>query len=368
MHHKRLERLLTLMEQNHFDVVAINPGNSLKYITNLNFHLMERPTVLLINKSGKAALIHPALEKLKAEKSAVPCELFSYQENPLTWNQAFKDAIRYLKIEKEKIAVEPNRFRFLEFNFLKENAPMAQIDSGSAIFDQLRIVKDCDEIEAMKAAALIAEEGLLATLNQFKTGVSEKELAAELIIQLIRAGSEGELPFEPIVASGPNSANPHATPTDRSVEPGDILLFDWGATFSGYVSDITRCFSISYIEPPFEKISQVVLSANRIGRETGQPGIKAGDIDWLTRAEINKAGYGDYFTHRTGHGLGMEAHEGPYIFAENKLILSKGMVYTIEPGIYIPGKGGIRIEDDVVVTGSGSMSLTKMARELKVLD
>lgn len=367
MHQKRLERLLSLMEQNHFDVVALNPGNSLKYLTNLNFHLMERPTVLLINQSGKAALVHPELEKIKAEKSAIPSELFPYPENPSTWNKAFHDAFQYLKIKKEKIAVEPNRFRFLEFIFLKENAPQAQIESGAAIFDQLRIIKDCDEIEAMQTAALIAEEALLATLNQVKPGVSEKELAAELVIQLIRAGSEGEMPFEPIVASGPNSANPHSTPGDRKVEPGDILLFDWGAAFDGYVSDITRCFSLNYISPPFEKVSEIVLAANRIGRETGQPGIKAGDIDWLTRVEINKAGYGEFFTHRTGHGLGMEAHEGPYIFAENNLILSKGMVYTIEPGIYLPGKGGIRIEDDVVVTGSGSMSLTKMARELKIL-
>ena len=368
MHQKRLERLLTLMEQNHFDVVALNPGNSLKYLTNLNFHLMERPTVLLINRSGKAALIHPALEKLKAEKSAIPCEMFSYQENPLTWDQVFKQGLQYLKVEKERIAVEPNRFRFLELNYLKENAPLAQIKSGAAIFDQLRIVKDDDEIKAMQTAAQIAENGLSATLNLFKPGVSEKELAAELIIQLIWAGSEGEMPFEPIVASGPNSANPHATPTDRKVEPGDILLFDWGASFGGYVSDITRCFSINFITPPFDEISRVVLEANRIGRETGQPGIKAGDIDKATRAEIDKSGYGEYFTHRTGHGLGMEAHEGPYIFSENNLILSEGMAYTIEPGIYLPGKGGIRIEDDVVVTGSGSICLTTMARELKVLD
>jgi Xaa-Pro dipeptidase len=368
MHENRLNRLLNLMEENQLDVVALNPGPSLKYLTNLNFHLMERPTVLLTNQSGKAALVFPALEKTKAEKCAIPCQLFSYADNPSTWIESFSEALNFLRIETGTIAVEPNRFRFLEMNYLMEACPTAHIISGENVFNNLRIIKDQVEINSMKKAAEIAEKSLIATLNLFKMGVSEKQLAAELKVQLTRFGSEGELPFEPIVASGPNSADPHSIPGDRCVNLGDILLFDWGAAYGGVTSDITRCFSIGKITSPFKEISDIVLKANQAGRETGKPGIKAGEIDLSTRKVIEKSGYGEFFTHRTGHGLGMEAHEAPYIFAENERILKEGMVYTIEPGIYLPGKGGIRIEDDVVVTSTGSLSLTTMPRNLLVLE
>ena len=123
MHQNRLNRLLNLMEDTRLDVVALNPGASLKYLTNLNFHLMERPTVLLIHRSGKTALIHPALEKTKAEKCAIPCHLFSYPDDPSTWNNSFAEAVHFLKIDKGTIAVEPNRFRFLEMNYLTETCP-----------------------------------------------------------------------------------------------------------------------------------------------------------------------------------------------------------------------------------------------------
>jgi Xaa-Pro dipeptidase len=214
---------------------------------------------------------------------------------------------------------------------------------------------------------VIAQNALNATLPSVKPGVTERELAAELLINLFRAGSDSELPFAPIVASGPNSANPHAIPSDRKIQTGDLLLFDWGASYQGYASDITRTFAVGQVSEEFSTIYELVKQANLAGRLTGKPGLRAGDIDHAARGVIQQGDYGLFFTHRTGHGLGMEGHEGPYIFAENDLPLQEGMVYTVEPGIYLPGRGGVRIEDDMLVTADGSDSLTSYSRELTIL-
>jgi len=363
----RYQRLLDLMNQNSIDFVAINPGYTFKYLTQLDFHLMERPVVLLISKSGKNGLILPHLEVSRAEQIGFFNTLFPYGDNPKLWNQSFLEAAKTLNINTDSIAVEPTRFRYLEYGYVHESCPHADIRSGASIFDQLRIIKDDMEIMAMEKAAKIAESALLSTLTHFKPNMTEKEMASELIFQCLRSGADSEFPFAPIVAAGPNSANPHATPSEKQIAEGEVLLFDWGVCYQGYAADITRCFSIKYASPKMDEISKIVLSANKTGRETGKPGIQAGDVDIATRNIIVESGFGQYFTHRTGHGLGMEGHESPYIYAENNQILEDGMVYTVEPGIYLPNIGGIRIEDNVVVTKTGSRSLTNMDRDLIIL-
>ena len=171
----------------------------------------------------------------------------------------------------------------------------------------------------------------------------------------------------PIIASGPNSANPHATPTDRRLAKGDMLVIDWGANVGGYFSDLTRTFSIGGPEAEMAKIAQIVLEANESARMEAGPGVPAQDVDRAARRVIDQAGYGEYFTHRTGHGLGMEGHEEPYIREGIHAPLKPGMTFTIEPGIYLPGRGGVRIEDDVVITENGLHSFSDMPRALRVL-
>jgi Xaa-Pro dipeptidase len=367
MYQKRFAHLLELMQAAQLDAIAINPGHSLKYLTGLDFHLMERPIVLLITDKGTTAMVLPELEVSRAEKSPVTAHLFPYNDNPTNWQQSFFEATNYLGIHAMKIGVEPTRLRFLELNYLQNAARQAAMVSGAEVFEQIRIIKDANEIALMQKAAQIAETGLKNTLSLVKPGVTEKELATELVLQCLRAGGDAEFPFNPIVSSGPNSADPHATPTDRKVQSGELLLFDWGASYEGYASDITRTFAVGEPDPEFIKIADIVARANLAGRETGRPGIPAGDVDRSTRKVIEEAGYGQYFTHRTGHGLGMEGHESPYMFSENELLLEEGMVYTVEPGIYLSGKGGIRIEDDVVVNQHGSFSLSTLERGLKVI-
>lgn len=366
MNSQRLEKLLDLMAIQNLDAIALNPGCNMRYLTNLDFHLMERPTILLIRHDGEMAFVLPILEASRAEKSFSKKHLFTYGDNPATWDNVFTSAFTHLRLGKSRVGVESTRLRFLEFNFLKKSLPESEIIAADEVFANFRIIKDQSEIGYIKKAAQIAQNALNDTLSKPVSGKSESELASLLTINLLKHGS-GELPFLPIVASGKNSADPHATPSDRIVQSGDLLLFDWGASFEGYASDITRTFAVGEVDPLLTEIAEIVRQANQKGVISGKPGITAGSIDDATREVISTAGYGKYFIHRTGHGLGMESHEAPYIYSENSLILEPGMVFTVEPGIYLPGKGGVRIEDNVVITESGAKSLTDMPRELRVI-
>jgi len=364
---QRLARLTDLLALAGFDALALNPGPSLTYLTGLSFHLMERPVVLLIAPPEQPVIVLAELEAGKILQSSISLQGFTYNDNPATWAQTFKRAAQALDLDRCKVAVEPARLRFLELQFLQQAAPRAQFISGEAPLSQLRLSKDSGEIANMRQAARIAQLALELTLPLVKAGVSERELAAGLCANLLGCGSDSELPFPPIVCFGENSANPHAAPSNRRLQKGDLVLFDWGAAYQGYCSDITRTFALGKIDARFTEIYALVKEANAAGRAAGRPGMRAGEVDRAARGVITRGGYGPQFIHRSGHGLGMEGHEAPYIYAENDQILAEGMVYTIEPGIYLPGAGGVRIEDDVHVTPDGSKSLTDYPRDLTIL-
>jgi Xaa-Pro dipeptidase len=227
--------------------------------------------------------------------------------------------------------------------------------------------KDASEVEKMRKAVVIAQDALKAVIPLIKIGMTEKELESELVMQLFKHGSASELPFAPIVCAGPNSANPHAAPSERKLQPGDMLIVDWGAAYDGYFSDLTRSFAIGEMDAEFQKIHKTVQEANAAGRAAGKPGVPAANVDKAARSVIEKAGYGEYFRHRTGHGLGMEVHEDPYMRGDNMQFLEVGMTYTVEPGIYLAGRNGVRIEDNMVITEKGADSLSDMERELVVV-
>lgn len=367
MNPHRFSRLNEIFHSSQLDALALNPGPSLAYLTGLHFHLMERPVVVLFTPDSDPAIVLPELELEKLSTSSLPFQSFSYPDNPDTWKAAFQRALAFLKLDAKTIGIEPKKLRVFELNYLQAAAPRARFIPADSHLEKLRMVKDEQEIEEMRQAAAIAQKAFTETLPFIKGGISEREIAAELTIQLLRAGSEPEFPFPPIVASGPNSANPHATPGDRLLAEGDLVILDWGAAYHGYFSDLTRTLAIGKIDPEFERIYQFVLEANTAGRAACKPGIPAGSVDVAARSVITAGGYGSYFTHRTGHGLGMEAHEAPYIYAENEENLAPGMSFTIEPGIYLPGKGGVRIEDNVVITPAGADCLSNLSRDLTIL-
>lgn len=363
----RLERLRTALTQAGMDAVAINPGPTLTYLTGLRFHLMERPVVLLVTQAADPAIVLPELEKQKIGLFPYKVQSFIYGENPAEWDAVFRKAVSSLGLDGRKIGVEPRQMRLLEFRHVRAGAPEADFPDASEALASLRLRKESAEVEAMRQAVKVAQDALEATLPTIKIGMTEKQIAGGLTMQMLKRGSEPELPFSPIVSGGPNSANPHASPSDRKVQAGDLLVVDWGATIDGYISDLTRTFAVGEVEPEFRKIAEIVLKANAAGREAGRPGVPCANVDKAARQVIEQAGYGVYFTHRTGHGIGMEGHEEPYMRGDNMQMLYPGMAYTVEPGIYLPGRGGVRIEDNVVVTKNGVDILSNMPRELRVV-
>ena len=363
----RLDKLSASLRASGLDAVALNPGPTLTYLTGLRFHLMERPVVLLVAPGREPVLVLPELELPKVDLFPYKVNAFAYGENPAEWDSVFRKAVASLGLDGKKIGVEPRQMRLLEFRYVRAGAPEADFPDASDALSALRLCKDPAEVRKMKRAVKVAQDALEATLSFIKIGMTEKEIAAELNVQLLKHGSESELPFPPIVSSGPNSANPHASPSDRKLLRGDLLVVDWGASVDGYISDLTRTFAAGEVEAEFGRIAGIVLKANEAGRAAGKAGLPCSDVDRAARDVIEKSGYGKFFTHRTGHGIGMEGHEEPYMRGDNMQLLAPGMAYTVEPGIYLPERGGVRIEDNVVVTRDGVEVLSDMPRDLRVV-
>ena len=367
MNSNRMKRLQELMEKHEFEIIALNPGPTLYYLTGLSFHLMERPVVLFVQQNGPSSIVLPELEEVRLADSDLDAQIFSYDENPSSQEEAFRKASKSLGSGALHIAVEPLRLRYFELEIMQRVVTEWVFCSGEDALAELRLVKGSEEVELMEKATTIAETAVQETLPHMHGGMTEREIASLLTINLLRTGSEPELPFNPIVASGPNSALPHATPTDRKLKQGDLLLLDWGARHGGYISDLTRTYALGKVDDELKEIHSIVLRANEAGRGAIAPGIPCSKVDGDARSVIDAAGYGDHFIHRTGHGIGLETHEPPYIREDNERTLIKGMTFTVEPGIYLPGKGGVRIEDDIVVTEDGGRSLSTLPRELEVI-
>ncbi len=367
MTQSRFDKLNASLRTSDLDAVILNPGPTLTYLSGLHFHLMERPVVLLFAKDKDPAILLPELELQKTVDLPYKLQVFAYPENPSEWDNAFRKAVQALGLDGKRIGVEPRQLRLLEFRHVKNGAPEADYPDASDVLSSLRLRKDSVEVEAMRKAVKIAQDALEATIPLIKIGMTEKELSSELVTQLLKHGSEPEMPFSPIVSSGPNSANPHASPTERKLQAGDLLVVDWGAAYDGYISDLTRTFAVGEVDEEYKKIHKIVQDANAAGRAAGKPGVPCANVDIAAREVIEQAGYGKYFTHRTGHGIGMEGHEEPYMRGDNMQILEPGMAYTVEPGIYLPNRNGVRIEDNVVITEMGADVLSDMPREIRVV-
>lgn len=367
MTQSRLDKLTASLRSSGLSAVALNPGPTLTYLTGVAFHLMERPVVLLVTADKDPVLILPELELPKLDLFSYKVQAFSYGENPAEWANVFRKAAQSLGLDGKRIGVEPRQMRLLEFSHVKAGAPEADYPDASDVLAGLRLRKDKAEVDAMRKAVHIAQDALKATLPLMKIGMTEREVASELMMQLFRHGSEPELPFAPIVSSGPNSANPHASPSERKLQTGDLLVVDWGAAYGGYISDLTRTFAIGEVDAEYAKIHKIVQDANAAGRAAAGPGVPCANVDKAARDVIESAGYGKYFTHRTGHGIGMEAHEDPYMRGDNIQLLEPGMAFTVEPGIYLTNRNGVRIEDNVVITETGADVLSDMPRDMQVI-
>ncbi len=354
----RMQKLLASVDA---DVVAIVPGANMVYFTGLHYHLSERPIIAFITQEG-LSFIMPKLEVIKLNQRP------DLEGRPFIWSdtdgytQSFNDAIASLK--GAKVAVDGMTLRVFEWLALKTaGLDLNQtIDSGQTML-YIRSIKTPEEIAAIKKANEISEVALKNVMAWAKPGMTEREIATKLNDELNAAGSQG-LAFGSLVLTGPKSALPHGNSGDRLWGKDEFLLIDYGGTYEEYPADITRTFCVGTPTDEMRKIYDVVYRANAAAHAVSKPGVTCGEVDKAARDVIEAAGYGEYFTHRTGHGLGLSGHELPQIAANVPTILEPGMVFTIEPGIYLPEIGGVRIEDDVVVTETGCESLTTYPREL----
>jgi len=358
----QFQTLSDIITQAQLDAVALIPGPSLQYLTGQDFHLMERPLVTFFVPGRNPVAVVPAFEEARLVESGIPFQTFPWYDAE-GYEQAFAAAAEALQLNGKRLGVEELRMRVLELDIIRRHNPTVQIVQAGSVLSRLRIRKTEGDLIPLREAIAISESALQACIEQVRPGMTEREITNLLVIEQLKRGG-GKHPFEPIVLSGPNSALPHGEPGERRVTEGDALLFDFGTSVRGYGSDITRTFSIGEPSNQLAEIYAIVKAANEAGRSAAKPGIPAQEVDRAARAVISAAGFGEYFTHRTGHGLGLEAHEAPNIVEGNTQVLEPGMVFTIEPGIYIPGVAGVRIEDNMVITADGAESLTVFPRDL----
>ncbi len=234
--------------------------------------------------------------------------------------------------------------------------------NADALLDELRTRKDAEEIEALERASQMADQVVQQLAARLRPGMTE-QAAAETLAQLWREAGSAKMSFPPIVASGPMGAAPHHDPDETPLLLDTTVIVDTGGLYRHYCSDITRTFVLGRPDKEMEEVYKVVLAAQKAGIAAARPGVALGEVDACVRRVITEAGYGAYFTHRTGHGVGLDIHEAPFVMAGNEQVLEPGMVMSIEPGVYLPGKFGVRIEDLVVIEEQGARSLNQAPKE-----
>lgn len=277
------------------------------------------------------------------------------------------EAVAQLVEDKQltKLGFEQDAMTYAEYDRYA-NALKAELVPTSGLVEKIRLIKTEDELTIIKQACKIADDAYEHILTFIKPGMTELEVSNELEFFMRKQGATSSS-FDIIVASGTRSALPHGVATDKVIESGDFVTLDFGAYYNGYVSDVTRTLAVGEPSDKLKEIYQVVLDSQLLALEKIKPGMTGKEADAISRDFIASKGYGEAFGHSLGHGIGLEVHEGPGLSSRSDVVLEPGMVITIEPGIYLPGIGGVRIEDDALVTETGVEKLTHTSKELVIL-
>lgn len=346
------------------DAVALVPGPNFVRLTGHDFHSHERPLAIVIPVEGAPAAIVPNLELGSFAALGFQGEVFDWRDQD-GYAGAFAALARAMPLRS--LAVEGQVMRVFVHHALAAAWPGLRIVDAEARIAGLRLRKTAEEVAAMEDAIRISEAALEEVLQDIRAGQTEMEIERALIQAFFRHGAEA-LAFHPIVAAGTNSARPHATArADYAVRPGDALLFDFGARSGGFCADITRTVFVGHCTDDAAEVYETVLQANRKGHEVTRPGVTAHAVDDAVTGVLEASPFADRVRTKTGHGLGREVHEAPYIMRGNHQVLEPGMVFTDEPGLYDLNHFGVRIEDDLLVTETGCRSLTTMDRSPRII-
>jgi Xaa-Pro aminopeptidase len=355
----RRDRLRRLLDEEGLDALLITNPINVTYLTGFRgdstYLVLERQKELLIS-DGRYA------QQLAEECPGLPAHI----RPPDQWlSQAAAAVLNPRGIRA--LGYESGHLTVSDFETLRELTPAIDWKPARDRVERLRMVKDPSEIEAIRGAIAVAEKAFETFRASLRPTDTEKELHDAMEMHVRRAGGQSTA-FASIVAAGPRAALPHALPSSAvSLADAELLLVDWGARLGEYLCDLTRVLPLRRIAPKLEEVHAVVLTAQRQAIRAVRPGVAARDIDAEARAVIDQAGFGSFFTHGLGHGIGLQVHEAPAIRANSTDTLQAGMVFTIEPGIYLPGWGGVRLEDDVLVSDDGAVVLTTLTKELALL-
>jgi Xaa-Pro dipeptidase len=368
--HKRLGDLRQQLRDQEVDCLALVPGANLRYLAGLDFHMLKGPRIAFfpVDERVEPVVLIPDIEELKWEQEAP----FATQIYPYASLEERDQVIKKVAAALpniRSIAVEHLRMRVQEYRLIREYFPDAKITQAEPVMYPLRIIKDPEELSAIRRACEIAEAALEDVISNLRPGITEHEITNKLIATMLLSGG-GEPPFDPIVLTGSRSAQIHGSPGQHPIKDGDLLLIDFGTTVNGYACDITRTFIVG--REPDEKVRvmyEAVKAGNAAGRSFVKPGMNSIEVDQAVRQIVAEYGFGDLFIHPTGHGFGLDIHEPPFIdrYQYQNMAIEEGMVFTIEPGVYDQEVGGIRIEDDVVVTENGVETITSFGRELRII-
>ncbi len=358
---QRMALLADELRSNGIDLLVAAPSADMVYLAGLARHASERAVLLVLQSNGTACLVVPALESPGA---TVPEEVhkvvYAEDQDPF---DLLRTTIATAKIRR--IAISNQAWASVLLR-LQRAFPEAEFVSAEPVLRGLRMAKSADEIELLARAGAMADRAFAAIVQLRFAGRTELQLQRDLAGLLSKEGLAG-WDHGPIVASGPNGASPHHTAGDRQIHEGDGVVMDFGGTLENYQADITRTVHVGTPSDEFRRVYEVVTEAQQAGVDSVRPGTLAEDVDAAARQVIAGADLGEYFIHRTGHGVGLEVHEQPYIIAGNTLALEPGMAFSVEPGVYLPGKFGIRIEDIVVVTETGVRRLNNAPRDLVIV-
>lgn len=360
----RLDRIREQMRNGGIQFLILGPSADLRYLVGFDAHLSERLNLLIVPVSGRPALVVPALEAplIGDARELADVHTWADHEDPAALAACQIDGQRGQ--DDLRIAVG-NQLWSTFLLRLQDRLPGAAWVEAAPLMRPLRAVKDETELAVMAEVSRRTDEAWEAFIGGPPiSGLTEVE-ALRRLTELTEA--RGITRIWGICASGPHSASPHHATGTRTIREGDAVLFDWGGELDGYQSDVTRTVAVGSPDEEFARVYDVVLRANAATLDAVRPGVPLQELDRVARTVIVDAGYGDAFLHRVGHGLGMELHEEPYLVEGNDLPLAAGMVFSDEPGIYLEGRFGVRIEDTVVCTGSGGRRLNNATRTLTTM-
>jgi Xaa-Pro dipeptidase len=362
---QRLEKLRTWMKEHDIAVSFITSSENVFYLSGFYSDPHERLLALAVFQEEEPFLVCPGMEVHDVKSSGWEQEIIGYSDIENPWELIHTsinkriDNVRKAAIEKEHMNVE--RFERLTSLF-----PKADFVSAEEKLRKLRMIKDAKELKILEEACALADYAIEVGCNEIVEGKTELDVLNAVEYALKQKGVT-EMSFSTMVLTGANAASPHGNPGKTKIQKGDLVLFDLGVVVDRYCSDITRTVAYGDINDKQKEIYDTVLKAELAAIEASKPGVTAAEVDLTARRIIANAGYGEYFPHRLGHGLGISVHEYPSMTETNQLVIEEGMVYTIEPGIYVPGIAGVRIEDDVYITADGVKVLTNFPKELQII-